>query len=216
MKLYRDKSRAKSYFYYFGWTIFAFIGGFFLIFFLIFQAVFYIKRTERIEIFIAAHGLKDNNYFEKIRKEFSKDGLLEINVYSYLEDDLNVYNYFQANGESADFIIFSETNIHDMQEYITYNYVDVSTLEEDIPCLSEYDNYVYDNIPYGIKIYDGNDTAYNEAHHFQDIIEFNKQGKDNESYYLLVDKDSPNFDKKNKHTFGYSALEYLLKDMLNH
>ena len=215
MKFYRDLSRSKSFFYYFGWTILVFIGAFFLIFFLIFQAMFYVKRTERIEIFIAAHGLKDDSYFDKIRKEFSKDGLLGVNVYSYLEDDPNVYNYFQANGESADFIIFSETNIHDMQEYITYTYVDVSTLVEDAPSLNEYDTYIYDNVPYGIKIYDGENENYNLSHHFQDIIEFNKQGKENESYYLLVDIDSPNFDKKNKHTFGYSALEYLLKDMIS-
>ena len=216
MKFYKDKSKAKSYFYYFGWTILAFFGGFFLVFFLIFQAMFYVKRTERLEIFIAAHGLKDNNYFDKIQKEFAKEGLLQVNVYSYLEDDINVYNYFSANGEDADFIIFSETNVKDMQEYISYNYVDVSTLVSDIPCVSEYDTYIYEGTSYGLKIYDPVDESYNTSHHFQDLIEFNKEGKDKEAYYLLVDKDSPNFDKENKHTFGYSVLEYLLSDMLTH
>ena len=215
MKIYQDKSKSKSYFYYWGWTILAFFGGFFLIFFFIFQAMFFVKRTERIEIFIAAHGLKDNEYFYNIQKEFSKDGLVEVNTYSYLEDDPNIYNYFSANGENADYVIFSETNVKDMQEYITYSYKDITSLTDLVPSLSEYDTYVYEDVAYGIKIYDPANEQYNLSHHFQDIIEFNKEGKEKEAYYLLVDASSPNFDQENKHTFGYSVLEYLLSDMLN-
>ena len=215
MKFYRDISKSKSYFYYFGWTILAFLGGFFLLFFLIFQAMFYVKRTERIEFFIAAHGLKDDNYFNNFKKLFAKEGLIDVNVYSYLEDDPNIYNYFSANGEQADFIIFSETNVNDLEELIKYNYVDLSTLESDVPSISEYDTFEYENVPYGIKIYDPIDDNYNLNHHFQDLIEFTKVGKDKEAYYLLVDTDSPNFDKEKKHTLGLSVLEYLLSDMLN-
>lgn len=213
-RFYRDLSKSKSFFYYFGWTILVFIGVFFLIFYFIFQSMFYIRRTEKIEIFIAAFGLKDNDYSSKIQSEFAKDGLVEVNIFSYLEDDINIFNYFSATGEEADYIIFSETNVMDLEDYVTFNYYDLNNLVSDVPSISQYQTYKYDGVSYGLKIYDAENEDYNLNHHFQDLIEFNKTGKEKESYYLLVDKDSPNFNKETKHTLGYLVLEYILSDML--
>ena len=216
-KMYRDISRSKSYFYYFGWTLLVFFGGFFLIFFFIFQNMFYVKRNQRIEIFIAAHGLKDDSIFKGLQKEFKSQGIIDVNVYSYLEDDINIFNYFSANGESADFIIFSETNIKDLEDYLIYNYYDVSTLSSAVPSLSSYDTPVseYDNLPHVIKIFDGQDEYYNNVHHFNDYIEFEKAGKEKESYYLLIDKDSPFFKEKSNPSIGEDVLEYLLSSALD-
>ena len=212
-KIYKDTSKGKSYFYYYGWTILVFIGGFFLIFFFIFQAMFYIKRTQKIELFIAAHGLKDDNYHKNIEKTFKPNGLIEMNVYSYIEDEINIYNYFSANGENADYIIFSETNVKDMQDYVLDNYYDVTSLVSDIPAISAFETYSYEDKPVGIKIYDGSNPSYNEKFKFSDLIEFTKEGKEAESYYLLVDTGSPNFNKEKNHTLGYSVLQYFLDDM---
>ena len=205
MKIYKDKTKSKSYFYYYGWAILAFLAGFFLIFFLIFQAMFYVKKTQRIDIFIAAYGVKDDNFKKAIEKEYKKDGLIEVNIYSYLESDKNLYNYFSANGEKADFIIFSETNINEMQEYVPENYVNLSALASDIPSLSK-----YETTEYGIKLFDGSNDEYNNKFTYTDTFEFTKEGVDKESYYLLVDKESPNFDKEKNHTLGFSVLEYFL------
>ena len=213
MKIYRDQTKAKSFFYYYGWTILVFIAGFFLIFFFIFQSIFAVKRTQRIEMFIAAHGLKDDEYANKIKKEFKSKGLVEMNIYSYLEDDINVYDYFSANGENADFVIFSETNINDMQDYVPNNYMPISSLEDDIESIKSFETFDYDGTAYGIKIFDASNDVYNSKYKFKDLIEFTKEGKDNESYYLLIDSGSPNFDKANKHTLGYSVLSYFLYDM---
>ena len=213
MKIYRDQTKAKSFFYYYGWTILVFIAGFFLIFFFIFQSIFAVKRTQRIEMFIAAHGLKDDEYANKIKKEFKSKGLIEMKSYSYLEDDINVYDYFSANGENADFVIFSETNINDMQDYVPNNYMPLSSLEDDIESIKSFETFDYDGTAYGIKIFAASNDAYNNKYKFKDLIEFTKEGKDNESYYLLIDSGSPNFDKANKHTLGYSVLSYFLYDM---
>ena len=213
MKIYRDQTKAKSYFYYYGWTILVFIAGFFLIFFFIFQSIFAVKRTQRIDMFIAAYGLKDNEYASKIKKEFKANGLIEMNIYSYLEDDINVYDYFSANGENADFVIFSETNINDMQDYVPNNYKPLSSLEDDVEALKSFETFDYEGTAYGIKIFDATNDTYNNKYKFKDLIEFTKEGKDNESYYLLIDSGSPNFDKANKHTLGYSVLTYFLYDM---
>ena len=214
MKLYRDEGRSKSFFYYYGWTILVFLSAFFLVFFFVFRAMFYVKRTERIELFIAAHGLKDNDYGTRIEKEFKSRGLIEMNIYSYLEDDVaGVYNYFSANGENADFIIFSETNVKDLEEYVPANYFALSSFNEDIKKINEFDTYDYDGTAYGIKIFDGSDDAYNNKYKFKDFIEFTKEGVERESYYLLIDNGSPNFDKANKHALGYYVLDYFLNDM---
>ena len=211
MRIYKDITRQRSFFYYYGWTILVFFGVFFLVYFLIFQAMFNVKRTEKIDLFIAAYGLKDETISETIEKEFKKDGLIEMNIYSYVEDDKNLFDYFTANGENADFVIFSETNIKDLKEYLSENYYDVSTLMESAPSISHFDTYKYEgDKPFGIKIFDGQNDEYNNRFTFTDMIKFDYQDKEKESYYLLVDNQSPNFDKANNHTLGFSVLEYLL------
>ena len=214
MKLYKDSTKAKSLFYYYGWAILVFFGVFFLTFFLIFQALFHVKRYEKIDLFIAAYGLKNNEINTQIEKEFKDKGLVEFNIYSYLAYDPNTANYFSANGEKADFIIFSETDIIDMQEYVTYNYMDVSKLVNDVPSLSKYETYIDNGVSRGIKLFDKTDTSYNESHAFNNWIEFSKKGKENDSYYLLIDNESENFDKDNNHILGYQVLEYLLNSMV--
>ena len=161
-------------------------------------------------MFIATYGLKDNNYYKELEKRFADEGLIQANIYSYIESDNNVYNYFMANGEKADFIIFSETNVNDLQDYVIYNYYNIETLEDGVPILKEFDYFLYDNVPYGVKIFDGDNDDYNKRFSFSDLIEFTTPKKDNESYYLLIDTDSPHFDKENEHTLGYSVLEYFL------
>ena len=182
MKLYKDITRQRSFFYYYGWTILVFFGVFFLAYFLIFQAMFSVKRTEKIDLFIAAYGLKDETISKTIEKEFKKDGLIEMNIYSYVEE-----------------------------EYLSENYYDVSTLVESVPSISHFDTYKYEgDKPFGIKIFDGQNNEYNNRFTFTDMIKFDYQDKEKESYYLLVDNQSPNFDKDNNHTLGFSVLEYLL------
>ena len=213
MRIYKDREKAKSYFYYYGWTILVFIVAFFLTFFLIFQNLFAVKRTQHVDMFIAAHGLKDYDYSSKVVKEFKKGGLVEFNIYSYLEDDINVMDYFSANGENADFVIFSETNISDMKEYVSANYVPLSSLEDTVESIKSFETFDYEGTAYGIKLFDATNDTYNSKYKFKDLIEFTEEGKDNESYYLLIDNGSPNFDKENKHTLGYSVLSYFLYDM---
>ena len=213
MRIYKDREKAKSYFYYYGWTILVFVVAFFLTFFLIFQNLFAVKRTQRVDMFIAAHGLKDFEYSSKVVKQFKKGGLVEFNIYSYLEDDINVMDYFSANGENADFVIFSETNISDMKEYVPANYVPLSSLEDTVESIISFETFEYEGTAYGIKLFDATNDTYNSKYKFKNFIEFTEEGNDNESYYLLIDNGSPNFDKENKHTLGYSVLSYFLYDM---
>ena len=213
MKIYRDLGKGKSYFYYYGWSILVFFVAFFFIFFFIFQAMFYVKRTERIDLFIAAFGLKDYEYSNKIQKEFKDQGLVEMNIYSYIEDDINIYNYFSANGENADYVIFSETNMNDLQDYVKYNYFPLSELETEVSKVSEFETFEFESVAYGIKIFDKDNDTYNNKYKFKDLIEFTKEGKEKENYYLLVDNGSPNFDKESGHILGYSVLDYFLSDM---
>lgn len=175
--------------------------------------MFYVKRTERVDLFIAAFGLKDYEYSNKIQKEFKDQGLVEMNIYSYIEDDINIYNYFSANGENADYVIFSETNMNDLQDYVKYSYFPLPELETEVSKVSEFETFEFESVAYGIKIFDKDNDAYNNKYKFKDLIEFTKEGKEKENYYLLVDNGSPNFDKEGGHTLGYSVLDYFLSDM---
>ena len=213
MTIYKDREKAKSHFYYYGWSILVFLVGFFLVFFLVFQSKFYVRRTQRVDFFIASHGLKDNDYYKTIEKKYKSQGLVECNIFSYLEEDPNVFNYFSANGEKADFVIFSETNIKDLKEYVPGNYLPISSLEAEVEAVKNFETFDYEDKAYGIKIFDGENDTYNSKYKFTDLIEFTKEGVEKESYYLLVDNESPNFDKENKHTLGYTVLSYFLYDM---
>ncbi len=213
MILYKDREKAKSYFYYYGLTILVFIAGFFLIFFFIFQNMFAVKRTQRVDLFIAAHGLKDYDYSKKIQKQFKSQGLIEFNVYAYLEEDPNVFNYFSANGEKADFVVFSETNLNDLKEYLPNNYVPLADIATVVDRVNNFETFDYEGTSYGIKLFSKDSDTYNNKYKFKDYIEFTKEGVDKENYYLLIDNESPNFDEANKHTLGYSVLSYFLDDM---
>ena len=140
--------------------------------------------------------------------------MIEANIYFYTEDDPNVYNYFSANGENADYVIFSETNVKDMQDYVPGNYLNVGALKNDVPSIAQFEYYQFEGTSYAIKIFDAANETYNSRFSFTDTFEFTKQGKENESYYLLVDNQSPNFDKQNNHTLGYEVLEYFLSSMI--
>ena len=215
-RVYKDHYKAKSYFYYYGWSVLVIFGILFLVAFLIFQARFFIRRNQRIDIFIAAHGLKDESIFNNLKSEFVKDGIIDVNIYSYIEDDPNIFNYFSANGEQADFIIFSETNIKDLEDYLIYNYYDLTNFSSDVPSIDKYQLFIseHDSLPHAIKIFDKEDESYNNSHKFNEYINFTKENKDNESYYLLIDKDSPYFGDNSNPNIGYNILEDLLASAL--
>ena len=210
MKIYKDKSAGKSYFYYFGWTIPVFLGLFYLLFFLIFQGVYKVKPYQKIDFFIAAYGVNDNYYQEQLIKEFEDDGLIETNIYDYPLTDPKIYDYYQAYGESADFVILSEGDVTEMKEVIKDKYVSLDTLTSDCPNISHYESYQYDSISYGIKIFDKADDSYNEKYDFTTHINFTSEGKEKTNYYLLINKESVNFDKQNNHILGYLVLQYYL------
>ena len=115
--------------------------------------------------------------------------------------------------ENADYVIFSETNMNDLQDYVKYNYFPLSELQTEVSKVSEFDTFEFESVAYGIKIFDKDNDTYNNKYKFKDLIEFTKEGKEKENYYLLVDNGSPNFDKEGGHTLGYSVLDYFLSDM---
>lgn len=211
MKIYKDKSKDKSYFYYFGWTIPVFLGVFYLLFFVFFQNVYRVKPYEKIDMFVAAYGVNDNYYQKELLKELKDDGLVEVNIYDYPVNDKKIYDYYQAYGESSDFVILSEGDVTEMKEVIKDKFVSLDTLASDCPTISHYASYQYDSVSYGIKVFDKSDETYNEKYDFTTHINFTLEGKERTDYYLLINKSSVNFDKENNHNLGYLVLEYYLK-----
>ena len=210
MKVYKDKNKGKSYFYYFGWTIPTFLVVFFLMFFLIFQFVYRVKPYQKVDYFIAAYGLNDRYYQNEILKRFEKDGLVEVNIHDYPMGDAKLYEYYQAYGEKSDFVILSEGDVSSMKEVIKTKFTPIDNLKSDCPAISKYDSYKFDAVSYGIKIFDDKDDSYNQKYNFTSHINFTAEGKERSSYYLLVNKESVNFDKEKNHIFGYLVLEYFL------
>ena len=211
MKIYKDKSKDKSYFYYFGWTIPVFLGVFYLLFFVIFQWVYRVKPYEKIDMFIAAYGVNDRYYQNELIKELGKDGLIEVNIYDYPVNDKKIYEYYQAYGETSDFVILSEGDVSEMKEVIKDKFVSLDNLSTDCPAINNYETYQYDSLSYGIKVFDKENETYNAKYDFTTHINFTSEGKEKTNYYLLINKSSINFDKQNNHNLGYLVLEYYLQ-----
>ena len=210
MKIYKDKSVGKSYFYYFGWTIPVFLGVFYLIFFLIFQGVYRVKPYQKIDMFIAAYGVNDTYYQKHILNEFEDNGLIEINIYDYPVNDAKIYDYYQAYGEKSDFVILSEGDVNEMKDVIKDKFVSLNSLSTDCPSINHYESFQYDSTSYGIKVFDKDNDSYNAKYDFTTHINFISEGQVETNYYLLVNKESVNFDKENNHILGYLVLEYYL------
>ena len=208
-KLYKDQALGKSFFYYYGAFIALLLVLFYVLYFSIFRAIYYVPRTKKLNFFIASYGVKDYSIKKKLHSYLKDDGLLEVNFYDYLVSDARIVDYYSAYSKSCDFFIFDETTLTDMKELVATTFMDLSNVSNDIPEMSEYETFKYEGVDIGLKIFDKDDETYNNKYKYTSWIDFTYLDN-TDNYYLLIYKKSPNFNKETHHTLGYLGLEYFL------
>ena len=213
MKIF-TKEGFKTYLTYYGWTLLVLPLILWSGFYFIFKTMYAPKKYEQLTFFYAAYGLKDNSIHEKMQKALLDHDCFEVNYYDYSIADRKIYDYYTAVKDNCDFFIFSEHDILEMKDVVKTEF---KVLDDDLLKRIElpdyYKTYAYEDINYGIKLIDKDDDSYNEKTNFNSIINYSlNDNKD--SFYLLVNKDSENFNLEENHTLGYLGLNYLLHDAI--
>ena len=211
MKIF-SKEGFRTYLTYYGWTIVVFLIIFWAGFYFIFRQMYAAKRYEQLNFFYAAYGLKDDSIHNKMQKALEDKSLYEVNYYDYSRIDKKIYEYYSATKDNCDFFVFSEQDLIDMKEVVKEEF---KPLDEDllkrINLPSYYSLYTYENINYGIKLIDKDDQEYNSKTKFDSLINYSLNN-DKDSFYLLININSINFDLNEEHTLGYEGLNYYFNE----
>ena len=211
MKIF-SKEGFKTYLTYYGWTSVVFLIIFWAGFYFIFRQMYAPKRYEQLNFFYAAYGLKDNSIHEKMQKALEDKNCFEVNYYDYSRNDKKIYEYYSSLKDNCDFFVFSEQDLIDMKEVIKseFKVVDENLLKR-ISLPSYYSLYSYENINYGIKLIDKDDQSYNEKTKFDSLINYSLNNNA-DSFYLLININSVNFDLESGYTLGYLGLDYFINE----
>ena len=207
------KQDRMTYFAYYGWTIPVFLVAFWVIFFFIFQQMYAPRRYEKLVFFYAAYYLKDDSFHKELRKDLQPYGCLDIDYYSYSLDDKSIASKYNSLKDNCDYFVLSETDLKDMDEYIANQYmvIDDSLINKaGIP--SDYEFYSFGETKYGIKLFD-KDREYKYNDKFSNWINFSN-GSNTDSFYLVINKTSINFNEEKEHMLGYYGLKWLTNGKL--
>ena len=209
MKIF-SKEGFKTYLTYFGWTVLVLAILLWAGFYFIFRQMYAAKPYEQLTFFYAAYGLKDESFHNKMQKDLEDKSCYEVNYYDYSRIDKKIYEYYSSVKDNCDFLIFSEQDLVDMKEVVKseFKVLDENLIKE-INLPSYYSFFDYEGLNYGIKLIDKNDDSYNNQTKFNHLIK-SSLNENSDSFYLLINQKSVNFDKENEHILGYSGLEYYL------
>lgn len=204
------KTERNNYLAYYGWTIPIFLIVFWVTFFFIFQNIYAVKKYQKLVIFYAAYNLKDKTIHKKMKASLKEYGCLDVEYYSYAFDDPQIVENYNALKKNCDFFVISEYDLKEMKEEINNQYMPLTNeLIEKVKAPESYQYYSYGSVSYGFKVFDKDNVAYNQMTHFNEWVNFTKEEK-TDNFYLVINKDSVNFNEEKGHTLGYHGLEWLL------
>lgn len=212
MKVF-TKEGIKTYLTYFGWSILLLPFVLWAGFYFIFRQMYAAKPYEQLTIFYAAYGLKDDSFHNKMQKDLEDKACYEINYYDYSRSDKKIYEYYSSVKDNCDFFVFGEQDLVDMKEVVKEQFKVIDEdLAKNINLPSYYEYFSYEEGNYGIKLVDKENSEYNQKTKFDSLINYSLNNQ-SDSFYLLINKDSVNFDKESNHTLGYIGLEYLFNNV---
>ena len=184
---------------------------FFMVSNLVLSKINEIKRCERFNLFIAAYGMKENNYQNELYELLKDDGIKQVNFYSYLLDDKDIAKYYDAFGYNADAVIFSDSDVESMSGTISTNFMGIGDKLSTALSLDGYKGYYFDDVRYAIMIHDKNDEEYNSKFNYSSWIEFGS----GHSFFLLLNIRSTNygmFSEKNESEVALKGIKYILDE----
>lgn len=181
---------------------------------------FALKENEKIQVFSTTYGIK-HSFGPSMVTDLEAEGVLDVLLYDYHPAEGNLYKYFTTLGMKSDFHILSETTLSEFKDVVTDYYLPLfPALNNEIPgaLLVNYEYYEFEEVAYGLKIFDHTKLTRSESQAFSDIYEFGEEGRYNDNYYLLLNKKSVNLKGYNEEAVtknAFRALRWLLERYSN-
>ena len=212
-----NKRNIANFLSYYLWIVIVFAIVSFAGSTLLLSAINKIQDHERFSIFIAAYGIKEDRGKEEIKTLLKDDGIVEVNYYSYRNDDSRIGAYYDAFGYYSEINILSEKDVKDMKETIKNVYIPFSdSLKNTAEIPLNYEYYpAFDGKIYALKIYDKDNETYNTHFNYTDWINFKSEKNQTDNFYLLLSYRSPNFGeygKRNMNTSALKGLKYFINE----
>lgn len=181
-----------------------------------FNKRFALKDYEKIQIFSATYGIK-NNYGPTLLDSLKDQEVHDVLLYDYSPYEKKFYDYYTTMGAKSDFHIMPKTALVDMKDVVIDYYL---PLDEEVfksinsEVMHEYELFKYDNIAYGFAVYLSNNNEYNTKHPYENSYYFKEENNEKEDFYLLINKESSNikgFNEKAKTNTAFLALNWLME-----
>lgn len=195
------KEKVKTFFQYRMWLVLLIFLFTFVSFYWILHALNAYKPEEKFSLFAECYGLNDKESFDSIDKLLEDKKIPEFNYYLYSPDNKDIASYYSKFGSKSDLIILKESDLDEMEDTITNNFMILDDMLD-----GSYQYYKYTTNSYALKVYSYNDDSYNQTIKLSSMLNFENESQDN--YYLLINNKSVHFNKKT--TAGYLVLDSLL------
>lgn len=212
---YVNKRKIGNFFTRFGLILIVIFGIFYVSFYYVFKAKDELKANEKIQFFISGYGIKDYTYEEDIKKDLKDLEFFDVTSYSFSPYDKSISSYYEKFGVYSDILVLREKDLVDMDKYVDDKYLQLTNSILIDNFLEHYDTFTYDSKIYGLKIH-STDATYNDLYSFDERNEFSITEKEEENYYIVLNKSSVNFKKYTDNTNenftnnGINALKILM------
>ena len=157
------------------------------------------KDEEVFSLFVTSKEVINEELDDIILNKYKKDGIELVNIYNFKYNDKYISSYYENFGKKSDLLILYKSDLTDMKEYIDNEYMIIQNID-----LSNYKTYSYNDKIYGIEIYSNNEDNNSYLSTY-----FNFNDGNNDSSYLLINKNSIHF--KTNDSLGFNILNNLLK-----
>ena len=172
-----------------------------LLFYYPINAINAYPSTERLDAFFLVAEEKEP-FLQSLADP--EGDIKEVRSYFYSPSTSNIGDVYTAYGVFADLLLLRDREFEDVGEYVEEMAL---ALPDEISSQISLPMYqTSDGKSYGVKIYDGEDEAFNEAHRFLDWLDFaSYEG----SYYLVIGPESDNIAPYNGKSVNGGAFEAL-------
>jgi len=215
MKIAPNKKDIGDYFVTWGWLLLLFIGLSYVAWYWPISTLDSIKDYEQINFFFESYGLNDNSLQSDLLADLQEKGVVEVNLYDYAPTDASLTSYYDKFGVASDFLVLAGSDLDAMfadaastsiaSEFVPFS----SALRAATMPADDYAYYQVNSAAYGLKVYDASDASYNVAHPFDKLLEFTSSGVTADSYYLLLNAQTPNFKPYDTDSVTSNAVEVL-------
>lgn len=184
----------------------------YVVFYSSLHAIHDYKDYEKVDFFIEGQYIKDKNLEDDLINNIN--GLYEVNYHIAPSQSESLYTLYEGYFDTSDIYILREQDFIDMQHIVRDRFINIDNefankIAKDI----DLNFYTYENNNYAIKIFDYQDSNFNEKLGFANFMEFDQN---NDNYYIAFNVNSNKFSLTyDSNSIALDTVSYLFRRYLN-